>query len=136
MVSRGQGSASAEGHEPGRQLARVGHPQAVVGAGVEGRGHRVGLGAHSGHDQTDGGVQLAMGIDQPRGGRCQHSDDVVGGWEGDHMETGTERVLEDIGDLARSLVQDHGDTTLGCLGFGLLVADAHGARIVGPACGW
>jgi hypothetical protein len=38
------------------------------------------------------------------------------------MEAGTERVLEDIGDLAGSLVQDHGDTTLGCgLGFGLLV---------------
>ena len=50
MVNRGQGAASAEGHEPGRQFARVGHPQAVVGAGVLGRGHRAGLGAHPGHE--------------------------------------------------------------------------------------
>jgi hypothetical protein len=38
------------------------------------------------------------------------------------MEADTERVLEDVGDLAGSLVQDHGDTTLGCgLDSGLLV---------------
>ena len=63
-----------------------------------------------------------MGVDQPRGGRRQHGDDIVGGWEGNHMEADTEGVLEDIGDLAGSLVQDHGDMTLGCgLDFGLLV---------------
>jgi hypothetical protein len=59
---RGHQAAPAEDDQSGRKLSVVGRPEAVIGTGLEDRGHRVRLVAHSSDDQTDAGMQLAVTI--------------------------------------------------------------------------